>query len=78
VSITEMWNKLIKRDPVKAAIAGAVQRGIRAPYVPVIPAASEITDQDIIAQAVSPLETVIRVNAPRGKRYFRVKVSEML
>jgi hypothetical protein len=80
MTIQEQWDRLLRRDPVKAAIAGAVQRTLRAPFVPVVPQAADVTNQDITAESISPTDTVIRVNTHgrQGVRYFRVKVSEMI
>lgn len=78
LSLKEKWDNLIKRDPVKAAVASSIQRGLRTPMVPAIPSASNITDDDIVTQAISPLESIIRVKTGgEDTRYFRVRVSEM-
>ena len=77
LSIKQKWDNLIKRDPVKAAIAGAVQRNLRSPFAPAIPAASELGDEDIEVQAIDPLESIVRVNTDKSKRHFRVRVSEI-
>lgn len=77
LSLKDKWDNLIKRDPVKAAVAGSIQRGLRSPFAPAIPAASEISDEDIAVQAIDPLETVVRVKTDKVSRYFRVRVSEM-
>jgi hypothetical protein len=72
----DAWNRLLKNDPVKAGIAASIQRFLKVPSVPGAVPVPDVTDADVVVQAFSPLETMIRVKRGNSVRYFMIRVSE--